>query len=320
MSNPERCNVLITIAGRKGYQVRALKTSPRAGSIVACDADARAPVRRDTAFECVPRVDEPAAYLEALQRICERESIHCILPVNDLDVELLAQAHGSFHAQGVRVLAPSLETTRALCDKLEAASWFAARGFSTPETLPIELLREGHRPAWSVHFPLFAKPRRGQGSRGVRILRQEAELAAVPDGHIVQPFIAGDHYDLDLLRAADGRTVAVVPKRKLEMSDGTASLTESADDPALMALGERLSDAIGHVGAVDVDLIVHDGRISVLEVNARLGGCFPFACLFCPQLADALLDIGLGASPPSLLGSVRAGVRAFRDLDFVQVP
>jgi carbamoyl-phosphate synthase large subunit len=320
MSNPERCNVLITVAGRKGYQVRALKSSARAGTIVACDADVRAPVRRDTAFECVPRIDEPAAYLEALRRICERESIHCILPVNDMDVQLLADARDSFGARGVRVLCPSPEVTRALCDKLEAASWFAAHGFATPETLPIELVREGHGRPWSSHFPLIAKPRRGQGSRGVRVLHHESDIAVVPDGYIVQPFIAGDHYDLDLLRAADGRTVAVVPKRKLEMSDGTASLTESVDDPALLALGERLSDAIGHVGAVDVDVIVHEGRISILEVNTRLGGCFPFACLFCPQLVDALLTIGLGGSPPSLLGNVRAGVRAFRDLTYVEVP
>ncbi|MBI5442362.1 MAG: ATP-grasp domain-containing protein [Deltaproteobacteria bacterium] len=314
-----RCNVLLTFAGRKGYQYLVLRSSPRAGTIVAADADPAAPIRvHGATLEVVPPVADPQAYLAALEVCVRRHSIDGIIPLNDRDAVLLATHSAAFASLGARYLGAEPEVAAALGDKLAAADWLASRGFQTPPTA-----LAGDFPSTrstAVAFPLVTKARHGQGSERFRVVRTEAELFAVPEGDVVQPFLHGEHYDLDILRSAAGRVVAVVPKRKLEMQGGTASLVRSDARQDLVDLGVRIGNAVRHVGMIDVDVIDAGGELHVLEVNPRLGGCFPFSCIVCPDLADALLAVGLGESPPDLVGRFRGGVTMFREWRYHEVP
>lgn len=314
-AKPERTNLLLTFSGRKSYVRDALARSPRAGALVCADADPDAPIRaRAPHFAHVPRLAEPVRYLGALEQLCKAHAIDALLPLNDADVCLLTSERERFAAAGSRVLGAPAETTAVLCDKLRAAAWLAERGFRTPETW---LARD---PAAPRRGARIAKERFGQGSQGFQLLEAGAEPAALAPSLVVQPFLDGRHFDLDVLRAPDGRVVSVVPKEKLESAGGTASKTRSLADPRLIDLGVALGEAVGHVGVIDVDVIACGDTLYVLEINPRLGGCFPFACLFCPELPDALLAIARGESPAPFLGAFRAGVLAFREWTFCALP
>ena len=69
-------------------------------------------------------------------------------------------------------------------------------------------------------------------------------------------------------------------------------------------LTSRLGDAIGHLGPIDVDVMLTGDGPVVLDINARTGGGFPFTASFCPQYVDAILQIALGGShgPPGNRG------------------
>ena len=240
-----KTNALITISGRKGYVVRALRGSNEAGTIVATDADPMAPVRSaDATFAHVPRVDAGDAYVSALLSIAARERIDCVVPVNDIDVCVLAQASDRFSQAGATVFVPPPEVTEILCDKLRAAQWLRDGGLETPETFDVETALR----ASGLSAPLIAKPRRGQGSRGQRVIDDIAELGFVDQDCVVQPIIEGKHLNLDVVCDGGGNVVAVVAKHKLESVDGTASLVESVERPELIALAERIAALTNHVG------------------------------------------------------------------------
>jgi carbamoyl-phosphate synthase large subunit len=314
----EATNLLLTFSGRKSYVFSALARSARAGSIVAADADPAAPIRAHAkTFACVPRASDAEAYLAALEELCDAHAIDAILPLNDLDLCLLTRDRARFAEVGAQVLGAPAATTEILCDKLRAASWLTEQGFRTPETwLASDPVVRSARTARRR----IVKERHGQGSQGFRVLERDDDLAALSPTLVVQDHIDGRHFDLDILRAPNGEVVSVVPKEKLESSGGTACITRSVADPRLVELGVALGSAIEHVGVIDVDVIAEGDVLHVLEVNPRLGGCFPFACIFCPQLADALLAIARGESPAAFLGAYRKDVAAAREWCFVELP
>ncbi len=304
----------MTFAGRKSYVLRPLMAADPDALIVAADADPDAPVRATAKrFETVPPVARPEAYIDALLEICRRDQIDAVLVTNDRDVELLTEARVRFGEVGTRVLGAPAELTRAMCDKWAAFQWFEAHGYPTVSTWKVDTLPE------DISFPVIVKPRRGQGSRGVRRCNEPDDLIGLGDDVIVQPWLEGVHYDIDVLRAADGTVCHVIPKVKLEMADGTASKVRSIGSGELTALGERLANDLDFVGAFDVDIIERDGTPMVLEVNPRLGGCFPYSCRFAPEFPGALLEVARGETPSIRTGTHRVGVTVARELDFVEL-
>jgi len=311
-----RCSVLLTFAGRKAYVYQILSRSPRAGRIIAVDADENAAVREYTrSFHVVPRVRERAAYVETLLGLCTKFAIDCLIPLNDLDLAVLAENASQFLAIGTRVLGASADTVALVTDKLAIGEWLRARGFSYPDT---EAFSPGTAIPRSFTLPLVAKSRFGQASEGLQICRSVEDLSRLTSEAVLQPFLDGPEFNLDILCAASGEVIAVVPKLKLEMRYGSTDKARSVRDPTLIDLGVRLGDAIGHVGSIDVDVIVSQGNAYVIDVNPRIGGGFPFTAHFCPAYVDALLAIGLGESPPQILGSYRKDVTVYRDFHFFE--
>ncbi|MEZ5301666.1 MAG: hypothetical protein R3F11_13595 [Verrucomicrobiales bacterium] len=113
----------------------------------------------------VPRADEGERYLEALRRIIDREQIDVLIPNNDLEVPVIADARETLNA---RTLLPSSATIRRCQDKFALHQFLAGNGLSTSETHPIREL--GEVDAAIGRFPpgatLWCRMRRGNGSKG----------------------------------------------------------------------------------------------------------------------------------------------------------
>jgi len=316
MSSQASCNVLLTFSGRKHYMYSLLAASPWAGTIVATDSSSQAPIAsRVPSFVRVAPASEEGAYVDDLARVCSERSIHCILSLNDGDLAVLARNALRFRALGVTILGAPLEAVVAMTDKLSAGAWLAEHGLESPETAPASCAREM---AERHGFPLVAKARRGQGSAGLVICRSHDDLDHLRPEQVIQPFVGGDEYNLDVLRDAATGVVSVVPKRKLEMRDGSTHQAVSVRDRRLLELGIRLGNALQHTGGIDVDVIASEERIVILDVNPRVGGGFPYTAMCCARYVDALLMIGMGRSPAAFLGDYRVGVRGFRDVIYVR--
>jgi carbamoyl-phosphate synthase large subunit len=306
-----RCNVLLPISGRKAYLCDILGASPRCGVIVATDSDPYAAIRETLAvFARVPPVAESTAYVEAIVRLVQQHGIDCIMPQNDLDLDVLARLRPVVAESATTVLGVDAERVAVFSDKLALSGWLDQRGFHSPETVLLADLGDSA-------FPLIAKARCGQGSAGLSICHAASDLARAGADSVVQPLLQGVEYNLDILRAPSGEVVSVVPKQKLAMKYGSTDKAVSVASPSLIDLGIRLGGETGHTGSIDVDVMVVDDRPYVLDINPRVGGGFPFTARCCPQYVDALLAIGLGESPAPFLGEYRAGVVVYRDFHYV---
>ncbi len=302
--------VLLTTAGRKSYLARQLGASRIAGCIVATDLDGGSPIRGLVdAFETVPPTADTKAFVEAIQRICLRYEIDCVLPQNDRDLLPLADARGAFEKGGIRVAGVDAATVEVVADKLRLSQWLTANGFEAPETWL-------DYPAHADEYAAFVeKARFGQGSEGLAFHDCPPASGPAP-GNVVQRRIPGDEYNLDILRDAGGEVVAMSVKRKLTMEHGSTARAVSVRDDELEDLAVRLARALGVFGSIDVDLILGPDGPVVLDVNPRMGGGFPFTATYFPAYVDALLAVCTGATVPVRGADYEAGIEIHREYSF----
>ena len=309
-------NVLLTCVGRKSYLVGILENSSRLGTLVAVDSDQDATIQYHAPrFEVVPKVvSDPDAYLDALLDLCERRSIDCVIPQNDLDLVELADARDRFTKRGILLAGASSDVTRAVRDKLRMVDWMEEHDLPYPKTW-----KASEAPA--EELPAIVKSRLGQGSARLERASEPSDLEGLDDREVVvQRMVDGTEYNLDILRTKEGRVVSVVPKRKLEMRWGATHKAESIDSDELIDLGIRVGQATGHVGSIDVDVMISErtGESWVIDINPRVGGGFPFTSHFCPEYVDALLAICGGEEPAAFLGDYRPDVRVDREFRYFE--
>ena len=301
-------NVLITAGSRRVPLVQAFQRALRAtggGRVVVVDVNPLSPTVyvADRAHR-VPMADDPA-YVEALLEICQREDVGLLVPTIDDELTTLAEAAPRFLAAGVRVAVSSPEATRACNDKYETARLLEARGIVTARTwLPSTL------PA-TQPMPLFIKPRTGRGSIGAFPIHTTRELAFflgyVPDP-VLQPFLDGPEFTIDVLCDFAGEPLAVVPRERVVVRAGVVDRGRTCADGRLIALGIACARAIRAVGAINIQCRVVDGVPTVFEINPRFSGGIPLTIAAGADFPRLLVQLARGHRVPPQIGRFQDGL------------
>ena len=122
--------VLFTCAGQR---VDIVSAFARAGATtVACDADRLAPALFHAHHRALmPRVADPG-YVRTLAALVAQHEIRLVVPLTDLDQEILASHRGGLAP--ALVLAPSAEVCRTMGDKYLAHLFFEEQGIQSPRS------------------------------------------------------------------------------------------------------------------------------------------------------------------------------------------
>jgi carbamoyl-phosphate synthase large subunit len=127
-------------------------------------------------------------------------------------------------------------------------------------------------------YPLIIKPRVGSGSRGVRRIDAFSELVGIQPSRdlIVQEFLPGTEYSVDVLADANGTIRAVVPRERMLVDSGVAVVSRTVRDKGLMSAAAVVAMAVGITHIANVQLRRRpDGTPALLEVNPRTPGTMP---------------------------------------------
>ena len=63
------------------------------------------------------------------------------------------------------------------------------------------------------------------------------------------------------------------------MRAGETDTAKVIKHSGLASLGKKLSTLLGHIGNLDVDCFINNGKKYILEMNCRFGGQYPFSHL-----------------------------------------
>ncbi|MEU9856261.1 ATP-grasp domain-containing protein [Streptomyces sp. NPDC047974] len=210
-------------------------------------------------------------YAEAVLRLCERHAIDVLVPTVDAELVALAHAVDAFDAAGVRVLVSPAEALETCLDK-----WRLAEACQGAVRLPdTRLVGSPGATRPEGGFPAVAKPRTGSGSRGIVVVHAADELAGLPqDGsYLLQEFLPGTEYSVDVLTDRDGRVVAAVPRARDKTDSGIVVAGRVLDLPDLSGLAEDTVRTLGLRGVLNVQVREdRAGKAALLEVNPRPPG------------------------------------------------
>ena len=321
----------LLIANRGEIAARVARTAHRLGMRV---LGIHAPDDRPP--NGVDEVHEVPAYLDgaAIIAVARRAGADAIHPGYGFLAENPDFAR-AVTAAGLRWVGPPAEAIAAMGDKAEARRRAAAHGVPTvpgydgPEQGDATLAAEGER----IGYPLLVKPSAGGGGKGMRVVRDPADLGEAlagarreahrsfgDDRLILERFLEGArHVEVQVLFDAPGRGVHL-GERDCSAQRRNQKIVEESPAPSVTPdLRERMGTAAlavaaaaGYVSAGTVEmLLTDDGEFFFLEMNTRLQVEHPVTeavtgrDLVADQLAIAagatLADLGL-EEPPTIRG------------------
>jgi carbamoyl-phosphate synthase large subunit len=156
--------------------------------------------RCDTVYLAPPAI-EKRAYRQRLLEVFERERPDIVLPGRDDDVLVLAELRDTMPQWSPIIPCGPLAAARILDDKLLSYQFARERGLPFADTASADKAQLADLVARSG-FPLIAKPRAGNGSRGVCVIHNGAQLEAASalSGYLFQEYLDPAEDVLDLAR------------------------------------------------------------------------------------------------------------------------
>ncbi len=258
----ERVAVILTGVGKRYDIVSAFA---RHAFTIAADPSPLAPAQYAADLHVAPpRIDSPD-YVPFLQELVERHGVGAVVPLTDLDIEVLARAE-------LPAFVPSGDVARATYDKYETHELLLSLGLPSPPTvLP------GEEPE---SYPVMVKPRRGSGARSIHPAadREQMEffIRYVDEPVMVQRLMGGAEFSIDLLCDLDGRCLNAIPRTMIESRGGESIKGTVIHDEELIALGRRVGEALGVRGPCTVQAFRDpEMGLGITDVNTRFGGAFP---------------------------------------------
>jgi len=211
-----------------------------------------------------------ADFVDCVLATCVARDIDVLVPTCDAELLTLAKHRLRFERHGVRLLLASRYTLEVCLDK-----WSLLQLCRGHVVIPKSTIFDDCFSPKGWAFPLIVKPRTGSGSRDIYIARNHKELARLERGNgwLVQEFLSGKEYSVDVIANAEGEVLAAVPRERTKIDSGVAVASHTVNDPTLIEAAKTVARLIGlkHVANVQFKLD-EEGRPGLLEVNCRFPG------------------------------------------------
>nr|VFJ65207.1 MAG: carbamoyl-phosphate synthase large subunit [Candidatus Kentron sp. DK] len=284
-------NVLDTLEGRR-ENLRIIGTN----SV----AEAAGNFRCDSSF-LVASAAERQRFVADLVRIISDEKPDVIVPGRDADIEILARIRETDFPESTAFLCGSPEFAAIMDDKVR--SYTFAEAYQLPfarscETGQADSLAEAQKLVAEYGYPLIAKPKAGNGSRGIWVVTNEAQLerSSALIGYAMQPLLGHDEpiemqteygipfvwevpenalYAAQVLIGKNGEILGKIAFVS-RMVMGKCEQITHVEDPKLMQVVMRFAEqaiAAGWIGPLNLQFKKDSTRgFQAIEMNGRFSG------------------------------------------------
>lgn len=328
-------NVMLTSVGRRAYMVKYFKEVLKdSGRVYVCNSDNRS-IAFKYADECVisPLIYDKA-YIPFLLEYCTKNKMDIVIPLFDIDILMISKNKKEFEKIGVRAIVSDKELVSICNDKWLTYNFLRDHAFNTP--LSFIDIREALKSIEDkkLNYPIVVKPRYGCGSIGVTTAYDKEDLvyltkkvnediknsylsyesADAANKVIYQEYLKGQEYGADIINNLDGDVQNIIIRKKLAMRSGETDIAQLVEDSAVRDTLLRLGRITKHVANMDCDIFLTDGRIYILEMNARFGGGYPFSHMGGCNLPKAIIDWTLGKEIDKNILTARTGITGYKEI------
>ena len=304
-------NILITSVGRRSYLVDYFKSALNGNGLVhvSNSSDISPAFLKADKFVVTPLIYDKN-YIPFLIQYCKENDINVVISLFDVDLYILALNRDKFLNIGVKLIVSEADFVKVCNDKWLTYCYLRENKFNVPSTYlnlddVINDLKIGN-----ISYPLILKPRWGMGSLSVYIVYNNDELyvlykkikneiitsymkyESMQDMNscvIIQTFLSGQEYGLDIINDLDGNYVNTIIRKKIAMRSGETDCAQIVHNGNIKRIGKRLGNITKHIANLDVDVFYDGKKVYILEMNARFGGGYPFSHMAGVNLPAAII-------------------------------
>ncbi len=267
-------DIVIKNLKKMGFRVIGCDIYPKAWNVDASSVDV---------FYQSPLAADIPNYCSFIKDVCSRESVQYILPLTDVDVDVLNDHRSLLTDIGVTLCVSPASAISIIRNK-KRLSDFIEKNCNYITTIPTLFLKDISHLPWQ--FPVVCKPFNGRSSQGRVYIHNQTEWqafvsAADPEKYIAQPFVDGSVVVVEVIRPSDGRgSVSMAREELIRTPHGCGTTVKLFSDAVLENNSRQLADALGVTGCVNFEFIKgNDGQYHFIECNARFSAGVEFLCL-----------------------------------------
>ena len=241
----------------------------------------------------VGKIGDPH-YIDNLLRLCRDDRIDLIIPTIDTGLLVLSENREKFDAIGAKAMISAPEMVRLCRDKNLISRFFTECGLNAP--MPVSDWKR-----YGGGYPAFIKPKDGSSSIDAFKVENAMELEVYANQigeYVIQPFVSGTEYTIDIFCDWDGEPVSIVPRERLQVRAGEVLKTRITMDEVMIQEAVTLCRAFRPCGPITVQLIRdYAGTDWFIEINPRFGGGAPLSMKAGARSAEAVLTLLDGERP-----------------------
>ncbi|CAN7268084.1 ATP-grasp domain-containing protein [Rhizobium sp. LjRoot98] len=314
--------VVVTAVGALIGQgiIRSLRLSGLPMRIIGVDRDPHGigPYWCDVFF-AKPVADESSdTYLDFWKTLLADEGVDLVLPGLELDVLFFSRNRAAFANMNARIVLNDPDVIELAQDKWDFGLELQRLGLSV---IPALLGAGWAECVRDLGLPLLLKPRQGNGSRGIALLRDEDDFnywsGKSRDAFLIQKFIGSDEQEFTVGAFGFGDGTALMPiifKRKLSVA-GNTQYAEVVDHPVLAEAVTRLAAIFKPVGPTNYQFRMDGETPYLLEINPRFSSSTSLRAAFGYNEAAMSVEYYLwGKRPPLPEIRLGRGWRYYEDL------
>jgi len=249
---------IIKLIREAGYGIVGVDTEKDAVGGLFCDS-----------FYRVPKANH-ADYIDTILSVCDRERVRLIVPGVDEELIALGRTRDVFLNSGIDIVLSDQKVIEVCNDKHEMFLYLKEKGFPSPNTyLPKEIKEPD-----ILTYPLVVKPKIGRGSRDIYNVNNGNELeffSRYVNEPIIQEYLGGQEYTVDMLSNRQGKVLAIVPRKRL-LSKGVSIKGVVDMNPEIIHACRVIAESLPLSGPSNIQLFLNNGSFKIVEINPRLSG------------------------------------------------
>ena len=202
--------------------------------------------------------------------------------------------------------------TIELCNnKIKTQKFFIQNRFLTPKSYSLREIKQNR-----IKFPLFIKPAiGGRATLDAYRINYPAELSFYlkkVKNPIIQEFIKGEEYTIDVLSDFQGKPVGAVPRKRIETKGGVSYKGQIVKNEEMIIKSKLIAEKAGIIGPCNIQCFKSKGKLFFTEINPRFSGTLILTVAGGFNTPSALLKIFNGEKINFTLNQLKDGLLMLR--------
>jgi carbamoyl-phosphate synthase large subunit len=228
-------------------------------------------------FYQVPKANKKE-YISSIVNICEKEQIDFILPLTDIEIDVLSEKASVFDNINTKVCISNRASIMSCRNKRDYPLCFQKE--HDINTIPFDLGKDIDRK--TIKFPIIVKPINGRSSEGLSFVEDMENLLyhiKYKRNYIFQPYIQGDIVTVDVVRDKLNNVISVPRIELLRTKNGAGITVRTFRDNILTEITKKVVEILDIKGCINIEFIRTKDKYYLMDINPRFSAGIAFSIL-----------------------------------------